>query len=283
MTHLELLIDSACQKSAIDDERVASDEARGVGRKKHRGPDQFFDLPKASHGRAKKEFLAALSAVQKRGVEIGSENSWRDGVDAYTVPRPLNSERLGQRRDCGFAGRVGSDLVQGHEGRQRRNINDAAIPAFHHVSVDHAACAKRSVQIRFQDRVPLRIGEVQRGSTLGPSGAIHKDLDVAENFPRGFKKMLDRGFVGNVASDLERTSSESLDLLCGGADKIGTASRGYDVSAGDGETLGQREADATRAADYQSRLALETQLRMTQVFLLSRSRRSVRFYREQAN
>lgn len=238
MTHLELLIDSACQKSAVDDERVASDEARGLGRKKHRGPDQLFDLPKASHGRAKKEFLAALSAVQKRGVEIGPENSWRDGVDADIVLRPLDGKRLCQRRDSGFACRVGSNFVQGHERRERRNINDAAIPAFDHVTANYPACAKRSIQIRFENRVPLRVGEVQRGCTFGPSGAIHKDVDIAKSFACCFEKMLDRGFVGNVASDLERTSSESLDLLCGGAHKVATASSGYDVSAGDGETLG---------------------------------------------
>jgi hypothetical protein len=63
-------------------------------------------------------------------------------------------------------------------------------------------------------------------------------VDIAESFARGLKKMLYRGFVGNVAGDFERTSSESLDLLCGGADKIATASSGYDVSAGDGETFG---------------------------------------------
>src|SRR2546430_706682 len=45
--------------------------------------------------------------------------------------------------------------------------------------------------------------------------------------------MLDRGFVGNIASNFERAASGRLDLLAGGANEIGAAPSAYDVSAGD--------------------------------------------------
>jgi hypothetical protein len=63
-------------------------------------------------------------------------------------------------------------------------------------------------------------------------------VDVAESFARACKNTANRGFVRDIASDLDRATSDSFDLLCGGADKIGAASRSDHISASDGEAFG---------------------------------------------
>jgi hypothetical protein len=90
------LIDSTCEKAAVDDERMASDKARGIRCKKHRRSYQFFDLPKAAHGGANQEFLAALGGIQKWGVEVGAKNSRSDGV--YARLSHLFSKHSSDRR-----------------------------------------------------------------------------------------------------------------------------------------------------------------------------------------
>src|SRR5450755_4131620 len=107
---LSLLVDSAGQESAIDYQGLSRDERSGVGSQIHSSTGDFAGLPEAPHRSTHQQFVATGRSLQQFLVELGTENTWSDGVDQHTVPRPFDCERAGQRNNRRFTGRVGRHL-----------------------------------------------------------------------------------------------------------------------------------------------------------------------------
>lgn len=79
-----LLIHSAGEEAAVDDEHLAVDEAGGFRSEEDGGSGQLLDAAEASEGGAELELVAACGAVEPRRCQ-----SIRDGVysDAAAPPR----------------------------------------------------------------------------------------------------------------------------------------------------------------------------------------------------
>src|SRR5438270_9654493 len=116
------------------------------------------------------------------------------------------------------------------------------------MTAEDAAGAKRSVEVGFEDGVPLRFGKLQRGQAFGAARAVHQDMNAAELLARRLQQLLNAGVIGDVARQAQGLSSQSFDFGGGGADMIFAASRGYNIGAGLGESFCQGKADAAGAA-----------------------------------
>src|SRR5262249_41873841 len=145
-----------------------------------------------------------LCAIEKGRVELRSEHSGSNGVDADAVGRPFNRKRLCERCNRSFAGRIRGDLVERDERRNGRYVDNAAVAAVDHMSPDNLARAKRASQVRLQDSVPFIIGNVEGGCLSGTSRTIYKDLKASENLRYSFQERSQRAFVGYVASNVQR-------------------------------------------------------------------------------
>src|SRR5579871_3136008 len=174
------LIDTTGEEAAVYGKNVAGDEAGCVGREKHGGAGEFFELSEATHWRTNFEFLAAFRSVEKIGVEFGAKYSGSDGVDANAFAGPFDGERFGERCDGGLACGISGDFVESDKAGKRSDINDAAVAAFDHVAADDAAGAKRSGEVGFDDCVPFGIGKVNCGSSLGAACRVHENLDATK-------------------------------------------------------------------------------------------------------
>ena len=77
--------------AAVDIERVAVDERRGVGRQEHSRADQFPDLAPAAGRCALLQPDVELGVLEQRRVQFGAEEARRDRVDLEAVPRPVSA------------------------------------------------------------------------------------------------------------------------------------------------------------------------------------------------
>jgi len=77
-----LLIDSAGEKSSIDNQHVTGDKTGCVRGKEDSCAAEFIELAKAMHRSAEQKFASAVCAIEERRVQIGTKNSRGDGVHA---------------------------------------------------------------------------------------------------------------------------------------------------------------------------------------------------------
>src|ERR1051325_9423445 len=159
---------------------MTGDEAGGIGCEKDRGANEFLDLAEAAHGSAKQEFLPTLGAIEQSCVQVRAKHARSQRVDANAGGGPFNGEGFGEGRYGSLTGAVSSNLKKTDKGRERGDVNDAAVALLDHVSAKDAARAQSSRQVGFKDGIPLGLGKIERGHFLGTAGTIHKDLDAAE-------------------------------------------------------------------------------------------------------
>jgi len=243
------LVDAAGEKAAVDNEDVTSDKAGGFGSQENGGPGQFIELSEAVHGRTQQEFPAALGAVEQPGVQVGAKDAGSDGVDADSLRSPFDRKRFGERGDGGFAGGVGGNFIQGHEGGERGNINDATVFALDHVTPKNARGTQGAGQIGVHDGVPIGLGEIHGGHALGTARGIDQDLHIAEFAKDGRGELLNAGWVGHITGMSERTAAQLADLGGGALDVVGTATGRDDVGTGLRQALGDGKSDARGPAD----------------------------------
>lgn len=257
-----LLIDAAGQKTAIHDKHVPGDETGRVRSKKNGSADELFDFSEALHGSADEKFAAAFGAIEQFCVQVGAKDSGSDGIHADAVFGPLDGKRFCERGDSGFAGGVSGDFIKRNERAERSDVDDAAVTIFDHVAADDFAGAKGSVEIGFENAGPFFFGDLQGGSALCFSSAVHENVDVAEFRGDFLEQIFDSGFVGDIAGDGERLAAEGFDLPGGSGDEFGAASGGDDVGSRDGESFGKREADTTGASNNDCRFVRKIELRV---------------------
>ena len=252
-----LLVDAAGKKTAIDDERLSCGEGRGFGGEIDGCAYELFGFAEAAHGRSEAKLLSAGCAVEQLCVEVGAEHAWGDGVDEDAVPGPLDGERARERDEGGFAGGVGCDLVQCHEGVERGDVDDAAIAAIEHVFAEDLAGAQGPGEISIEDVGPLRFVDEQGGCALDFSGTVDEDIDLAEGVESGRQKGVELIALAKIGGLAERATSSRFDrggdlvyllLAAAGAD---------DVGAGVRQTKAERATDAGGAADHNGRSAFE--------------------------
>src|SRR4029077_11157256 len=166
------------------------------------------------------------------GVQVGAKDAGSDGVDADSLRSPFDRKRFGERGDGGFAGGVGGNFIQGYEGGERGNINDATVFALDHVTPEDARGTQGAGKIGVHDGVPIGLREIHGGHALGTSGAIDQDLHIAELAKDGRVKLLNAGWVGHVAGMGQGAAAQLADLGGGAFDVVGTATGRDDVGAG---------------------------------------------------
>ena len=108
---------------------------------------------------------------------------------------PLDGERFCEHRDGALAGAVGAHFEEREERSDRGDVDDAAVFALDHVAAENLARAKRSVEIDFDDVVPLGFGDVERRRALGGAGGVDENFDRAEFGDCGGKESFDAGAI----------------------------------------------------------------------------------------
>src|SRR5262249_4133724 len=142
-----LLVHAAGEESAVYDEYLTGHETGGVGCEEDCGARKLLELSEPAHRRPREEFASAIRPVQKILIEWRPEYPRRDRVHTDAVRRPFDGERLGQRSDSSLAGAIGRDFVQGHERRQRRDVDDTSVLSLDHVTPEHLRGPERAREI----------------------------------------------------------------------------------------------------------------------------------------
>jgi len=273
------VIHPTCEETAVDGKHMAGDIARRIGREKDCRSREFVEFAETPHRRAREEFLATFGAVEQSGVEFRAKDAGCDGVDANAFAGPFDGQRFGQRGNRGFAGGIGSDFVEGDERGERGYINDATVAAFDHVATYDAARAQSAGEIRFENAVPLGVGNIHGGCALGAAGGVDQNLHAAEFLARRVQQVFDRGFVGDITGNFERAPADSANFFCGGTNEIDAAAGGNDVRASLCKSFGDFEPDAACTADNESGFLMQFQAGVAQVFsLLMEAAKAFRFY-----
>src|SRR5712664_2670213 len=88
--------------------------------------------------------------------------------------------RVFEGSNARFAGAIRGNFMEPNKRRKRADIDDAAIALLDHVPAEDAASAQSSLQICFEDGIPLGFRKIERRHSFRASGTIHQDLDAAE-------------------------------------------------------------------------------------------------------
>src|SRR5579875_719562 len=106
--------------------------------------------------------------------------------------------------------------MEGDEGGERRDVDDAAGAAGDHVAAKDLTGAKGTFDVDVEDRVPSLVGPVEGGDAFGDASAVEEDVDGGkfglDAFVESFKAFARR----DVGGDGEGAASEALDLSCRG-------------------------------------------------------------------
>src|SRR5712664_852052 len=228
-------------------------ETCGIGGEKHRCACQLFDLAEPAHRRAQQEFPASLGPIEQSCIQVRAKYTWSNGIDANAGCRPFDGKRFREGSDGRLAGAVGGNLEERHKGGKRSDVDDAAVAILDHVPAEYAAGAQSSVQVRFHDRVPIGLRNVERGCSLRAAGAIHENLDAAEFGEHCLQEPLDAGVVSDVASPRKRASPERDNFRNCGSYLFFAAARRYNISPSLGQSSSDRKPDAAGSADHHCR------------------------------
>src|SRR5712664_2575404 len=243
-------------------------ETRGIGSEKHRCACQLFDLAEPAHRCAQQEFPATLGPIEQSGIQIRAKYPRRDGIDANPRCRPFDRKRFREGSDGRLAGAVRGNLKERHKGGKRGDVNNTAVALLDHVPAEYAAGPQSSVQVRFHDRVPIGLWNVERGCSFRATGAIHENLDAAEFGEHRLQEPFDAGVVGDVASQRKRAPPERDNFRCRGSYLFFAAARRYNISPSLGQSSSDRKPDAAGSADHHCRSYWQVKKRMTHEALL---------------
>src|SRR5882724_5807000 len=243
-------------------------ETRGIGGEKDRGACQLFDFAKPAHRRAQQEFPAALGSIKQSCIQVRAKYTWSNGIDANAGCRPFDGKRFREGSDGRLAGAVGGNLEERHKGGKRSDVDDAAVAILDHVPAEYAAGAQSSVQVRFHDRIPIGLWNVERRCSLRAAGAIHENLDAAEFGEHRSQEPLDAGVVSDVASQRMRAPPERHNFRCCGSNLFLAAARRYNIGPSLGQSSRDRKPDAAGSADHHRRFVCQVKKGMTHEALL---------------
>ena len=70
--------------------------------------------------------------------------------------------------------------------------------------------AQGSVQVGFENRIPLGFGDFESRRPLGAAGAVYQDLHAAEFRRHRVQKMVEAGAVRDIASLNQRSPAQRL-------------------------------------------------------------------------
>src|SRR4029077_2678453 len=76
----QLLVDSAGQKTAVDDQSLSRNERSGIGAEIDGSSDEFFGSAEAAHRRPHQQLLAARPVVEQVCIQGCAEDTGRDCV-----------------------------------------------------------------------------------------------------------------------------------------------------------------------------------------------------------
>jgi len=177
-----LLIHAAGQEAAVHTNCVPGNKTGRVGRQKDSRADQFFQSAEPPHGSSYRELSLPFRAVQQRGVQISTNTP---GHTAFTqTPRWAHSIA------SDFVSETTAALLAEYAATSNsatKEESDAILMMRPIVFFRPCACQNTlqarsvSVEVCFQNRVPLRFWKFHRGQALGASRAVHKDLNTPRN------------------------------------------------------------------------------------------------------
>src|SRR5579871_491141 len=96
----------------------------------------------------------ATRGVEKNAIQLSREYPRSDGIHTDPLVTPLHRERSRQGSDRGLAGAIGCDSIESNIGRERRNIDDAAILLCQHRLSEDLATSERPFEVDVHDAVP---------------------------------------------------------------------------------------------------------------------------------
>src|SRR5712664_1664995 len=243
-------------------------ETRGIGSEKHRCACQLFDLAEPAHRSAQQEFPATLGPIEQSGIQIRAKYPRRDGIDANPRCRPFDRKRFREGSDGRLAGAVRGNLKERHKRGKRGDVNNTAVALLDHVPAEYAAGPQSSVQVRFHDRVPIGLWNVERGRSFRAAGTIHEDFDAAEFGANRVKKPLDAAVIRNITSPRKRAPPERHNFRGRGSYLLIAAAGRDDIGPSVSQSSSERKSDAASSADYHGRFVCQIKKRMAHEGLL---------------
>ena len=250
---------AAAPRSLGTPDRLAGvDEHRGarhqacllVRREKHDGPHQVFGHTDLLERNASETALPEVVPSDVRPVQVGLDESRRDGVDPDLVGCQLQGHLFGEH----FDSRLGHAVV-GQVGRRHllsggRHVDDSAMrPVLDHSTRYRLAHEEVALQVDVQNGVPLLLADVEERGPLQDSGVVDEEVDTAQELVGLADEARDVGGGVRGALHGDGTAPHLLDLTHGA---VGVFAAAPEVDGHIGALPGQPErdtaADATRSA-----------------------------------
>src|SRR6266851_373869 len=149
--------------------------------------------------------------------------------------------------------------MEGDEGGERGDVDDAPVATLEHVTAEDLAGAQGSGEVGLDDFVPLLVRHVEGRPALDATGAVDQDVYLAERGDDLSERDLQGRPVGDVATDAQRSLAQGLDLGRRGLDLVDAAGSWNDVGAGLGKSTGERQADPRGSTHHHRHSAGEAQ------------------------
>ncbi len=130
----------------------------------------------------------------------------------------------------------------------------------------HATGAERSIQVGFEDRIPLGFRDFEGRGALGAAGTVDQDLHAAEFSLHRLQKLFEAGGVGDIAGLSKRPPPQRLDFGGRGGHLFGAASSGHNVRARLGQRPGEGKSDAAGSADHNRGLVRQVEKRVSHLY-----------------
>src|SRR5580692_987578 len=86
------LVDTAREKSSVDDQDLSVDEARRVRGEEHARPRELVDLAESLEGRSREELPAASRRVEELAIQVRAKDPGADRVDRDAHGAPFDRE-----------------------------------------------------------------------------------------------------------------------------------------------------------------------------------------------
>jgi len=129
------------------------------------------------------------------------------------------------------------------------------------VLAENLTSAQRAREVRLEDVVPVRLGEIQGRRALDFACAVDEDVHLPERSDRSRKQAVERPAVGDVRRDAQRTASDLLDLRCGPIDVIDPTPGRHDIGTRLREPQRERPSDTTGPTENDGDLTAQIEAR----------------------
>ena len=192
--------------------------------------------------------LEGLGVFPERAREVGSDQSWRDGVHAHVVGPMFGREILHELHVGDLGDRVRADHGVRLQSTGARDDDDRPVLPLDHFRQHHVAQPVIALDVRGHDLVEGRIGDVHRGAVVGiDRGVADRDVDASPLLARLVDQGLQGFLLGDARRDRDRLAgairARGVDLRRNGIAGLGLAARDDDLRAVGGKLLRDRPAD----------------------------------------